>query len=34
MKKMLLAAALVSALATGALAQDKPVSFAFTPSRM
>jgi len=29
MKKMLLAAALVSALATGALAQDKPVSFAF-----
>jgi branched-chain amino acid transport system substrate-binding protein len=29
MKKMLLAAALASALATGALAQDKPVSFAF-----
>ena len=29
MKKMLLAAALASALVTGALAQDKPVSFAF-----
>src|SRR6266576_4975308 len=29
MKKMLLAAALASAFATGALAQDKPVSFAF-----
>jgi branched-chain amino acid transport system substrate-binding protein len=29
MKKMLLAAAFASALATGALAQDKPVSFAF-----
>jgi branched-chain amino acid transport system substrate-binding protein len=29
MKKMLLAAALASTLATGALAQDKPVSFAF-----
>jgi branched-chain amino acid transport system substrate-binding protein len=29
MKKMLLGAALASALATGALAQDKPVSFAF-----
>jgi branched-chain amino acid transport system substrate-binding protein len=29
MKKMLLAAALASGLATGALAQDKPVSFAF-----
>jgi branched-chain amino acid transport system substrate-binding protein len=29
MKKMLLAAALASALSTGALAQDKPVSFAF-----
>jgi branched-chain amino acid transport system substrate-binding protein len=29
MKKMLLSAAFASALATGALAQDKPVSFAF-----
>ena len=29
MKKMLIAAALASTLATGALAQDKPVSFAF-----
>ncbi|MGZ6007509.1 MAG: ABC transporter substrate-binding protein, partial [Rhizomicrobium sp.] len=29
MKKMLLAAALASALTTGALAQDKPVNFAF-----
>jgi branched-chain amino acid transport system substrate-binding protein len=29
MKKMLVAAALASALSTGALAQDKPVSFAF-----
>jgi branched-chain amino acid transport system substrate-binding protein len=29
MKKMLLAAALAAAFATGALAQDKPVSFAF-----
>jgi len=29
MKKMLIAAALASSLATGALAQDKPVSFAF-----